>query len=298
MLNFSFNSPSLSVPSGYTSKIKKILITSVIFLVLISSGCLWRWYWDTGGGGSGGGGGETPPTTAPPSIAPPITDIPITPAPTSPPSVEGSHSAFDTSLIGLLILYSLTIYFYSHRRYTQNHQNLQKFTLRFTSFLTLGFALVPFFPTEALQRLIPQLSSKVLTILSIESFAVGENLFIALREGGYYMIIVSPYCVGWGVILNFVALILAVPDMKNNVRVKGILLGVPTVVFLNFIKVPLEGLISYYYGNYAWVARTDIVFANVLLIMVYFIWAAWVKIAFKSDFKMVYAQPKNSVITG
>jgi Na+-transporting NADH:ubiquinone oxidoreductase subunit NqrE len=296
MLNLSFKPPSFCVPPGYISKIKKVSIATIIFIILISSGCLWSWYWETGGGGSGGGGSG--PTTAPPSTTPPTTDIPITPAPTSPPSVVGSHSAFDTSLIGLLILYSLTIYFYSHRRYTQNHQKLQKFTLRFASFLTLGFAIVQLLPTAALQRLIPSLSSEVLTLLSIESFAVGENLFIALREGGYYRIIVSPYCVGWGVILNLVALILAVPDMKKDVQRMGILFGVPAVAFLNFVKVPLEGLISYYYGTYSWVAQTDVVFANGLLIMVYLIWAAWVNSTFKSDFKMVYVQPKNSVMPG
>lgn len=144
----------------------------------------------------------------------------------------------------------------------------------------------------------PALSVSILSLLNIDSFAAGENLFIALREGGYYMIIVSPYCVGWGPISNYIALILSVPEIKTYRRLKGILYGLPIVVFFNFLKVPLEGLISYHYGTQPWITQIDAYFATGILVVVYFTWVAWIKRMFKVNSKSVLvSDSKNPVLS-
>jgi exosortase/archaeosortase family protein len=197
--------------------------------------------------------------------------------PTDPPKIVGSHTAFEYTFFGLLLLYVLTIYLYTQRKYTEKHFFQKKFILRLAAFLSLGLALVQILPTYSLQKIISTLSSSTLTIFGIVSYAVGENLFVSVKEGGYYLILVGPLCVGWGALSNYIALIFSVPDIQIRTRFKGILYGLPFVLFFNFLRVPLEGLIAHYYGTQPWIPHSDVFFANELMIVVYLLWASWLK---------------------
>ncbi len=258
-------------------ELKKILLAGFLILILLSTGCTWKWrdypystYPPT----------TQPPTTSPPTTTPPTTAPPRTEAPQS-QDIVGSHSANDMGFLGLLILYSLTLYFYSQRRYTHPSEYHKKFVLRLVSFITLGYAISQTLPTELLQVCFSHTSAYILRLFGIRSLAVKENILIGLKEGGYYMIIVSPYCVGWGPIANYLALVLAVPDISLKDRYMGIRKGLPLIAFLNFLKIPLEGYATYIFGNQIWIGRIDYYLANGLLALVYITWVAWTKKTFK-----------------
>jgi exosortase/archaeosortase family protein len=198
---------------------------------------------------------------------------------TNPPSEEGvvgSHSAFDRGFTGLLILYAMTIYFYSRRVYVDKNKRLRQFILRLAAFITLGYGVALILPTWYLQKSLPALATSVFSILDITSVADGENLYVAIKEGGFYLIVVSPFCVGWGPISNYVALILSVPMISGSKRLKAVLIGIPVVGILNFLKILLEGLIVYYYGTQPWVGEIDIYLSSGLLILVYLVWSFWI----------------------
>jgi hypothetical protein len=220
---------------------------------------------------------------------------PPPPKPTDPPAtVVGSHSAFDTSFTGLLTLYALTLYFYSRIRYKEKKDLNKKFILRLSAFLTLGLAFHGLLPTRFFQEIITLLSSSALSIMGVKALAAQKSLFITVREGGYYLIFITPYCVGWGPILNYAALVFSLPEVKIMKRVKGIFYGLPLVAFLNFVKVPLEGLLAHYYGNRAWISQVDLIFANGLLLAVYVTWAYWTKLQFCSSADLIWKRlPKG-----
>ncbi len=101
------------------------------------------------------------------------------------------------------------------------------------------------------------------------------------------MIVISPFCIGLGALSNFIALMLSVPGVEFRSRLKGFGRGLPIISLSNFIKIPLEGLISYHNASAPWINQIDTFFAACVLIIVYITWSQWVMTTLKSDFSLI-----------